>query len=150
MTTGRKAKVPGLREQEWLASQAALGLSGGSTKPPSWLQGDRIALEVWRRLVPQLERLSLLTELDLQTVAMICSEASLYRQAVTAIRKEGPIAEGSVKNKIVSPWVKIKDQALSNFSRLIEQTGISASSRARLKVVAAQDWDDGEEDFSII
>jgi P27 family predicted phage terminase small subunit len=53
-----------------------------SLAPPEWL--DPTAADAWRELAPKLQKLGLLTELDQQRFAMLCSHWSRWRRLCEA------------------------------------------------------------------
>lgn len=52
-------------------------------QPPAWLR-SRAALEAWHDLVPKLEKLRLLTELDIPALAMLCQVYAKVQRGGTA------------------------------------------------------------------
>lgn len=89
---------------------------------------DRLGREQWSRIVPELDRLGLLTTLDVLPIARYCDIWSRWRRARLAIRKDfandkgGRKAEAQIVKDCESAMVKIE-----------QEFGMTASSRTRIE-----------------
>ncbi len=109
----------------------------GCPEPPEWL--DAVARECWVRHVDELERLGLLTQLDVDLLAAYCVAYSDYRAARERIQDEsiGRVQvfrddKGVVKATQVSAEWTIAKQALEQMKRLGAEFGMGPASRTGL------------------
>lgn len=105
------------------------------TPPPEWLD-DRAATE-WRRVVPELERLKLLTRIDVSALAIYCQEVSRYQEAVRHIRKEGQVyytrgKDGEDNLMRQSAWVQIAQTSANIVRQYMHEFGLSPAARVGL------------------
>lgn len=129
-------------------------------KCPTWLHKN--AKKEWKRIAPQLERLGLLTQVDMAALAAYCESWAQYREAIEFIHKKGsayPIWErevdGSIKYddrgqpilRYMQQWpqVSIANKALQNIKAFGTEFGLTPSSRGRLEVPGASEGDDPME-----
>lgn len=86
----------------------------------------------WRRLVPELERLGLLTVLDRAVLAAYCEAWSNFVWAVKLLRKEGRITHAGNGTPIPHPAVTIERQSMQRLRELANEFGFSPAARARI------------------
>lgn len=123
--------------------------------PPEWLQG--YGLEVWHRVLPELDRLQLVKVGDGEQFAVYCDQVARYAEATTDVRVHGMILEmaavtpehydpdyvcpdgsrgGFVKKTYVkrtaNPSVAIARAAADAIVRLAREFGLTPSSEANL------------------
>jgi P27 family predicted phage terminase small subunit len=103
-------------------------------RAPSWL--DKEAKKEWRRLAPLLERLGVLTETDTGALTAYCEAWATWKGATQKIREFGLVIKHPTAGKlpVVSPYVKIADNALTQMRGLLVEFGMTPSSRARIHV----------------
>lgn len=112
---------------------------------PRWL--DREAKKEWGRLAPRLEKLGLLTALDMVMFAMVCSTFSLWRRLDEQIEREGPVIEGHRGIKRKHPLVGARTQTAALLLTLSREFGLTPLSRQRLVLPEIDDEDDDPEGF---
>ncbi len=119
----------------------------GRPRCPRWL--DAGAKAAWKHLVPQLDRLGVLTPLDRHALARYCQLWSRWRRAEEFLRDQGDThlvkdADGRVKGVRAYPQVRIANQLAEQLLRLEQQFGMTPSARSRLEVpgCAGEDTDD--------
>lgn len=97
---------------------------------PDWLVGE--AAKEWKRVVPLLEEVRVLTELDQSMLAMYCAAHGLAVEATRRYLKEGllPKAKGLMKHK--HPLIKVAQEARAQALRLGAEFGLSPASRTRV------------------
>lgn len=117
--------------------------------PPEWL--DPVAQEEWRRVYPELQRINLLTVLDVQALAAYCQCYSHWRECEGQIREHGRVVvmrddKGQVKWMQASPYVKQARDALAQMKAFAGELGFSPASRSRVSTAPdAQETDPAEE-----
>jgi P27 family predicted phage terminase small subunit len=110
---------------------------------PRWLHPE--AKAEWRRVVPELERLGLLSIVDRAALAVYCQAWARLRDAEAAIDLYGSILKAKASDYIqVSPYVtiaRINAQLVRAFGA---EFGLSPSARGRMTVVKPRDDDEFE------
>ena len=105
-------------------------------KPPRWLCKE--GRKEWRVVAPELERLGLLTNIDVSTLAVYCDAVARYAEATKAIQENGPVMKytntAGETNSIRSPWVQIANQYATIIRQYLSEFGLSPSARASLAI----------------
>jgi P27 family predicted phage terminase small subunit len=119
----------------------------GAPKAPTWL--DPIARREWSRVVPELEAIGLLTQVDGFVLEAYCQCYSRWVQAEEVITRLGVVYQPSKKadSKYLQqlPHVSIAQRYLAEARAFAEQLGLSPSARSRIDVpgrVPARESDD--------
>lgn len=99
-------------------------------KCPSWL--DKGARAEWRRIAPELERIGLLTTIDMAALAGYCQSYSTWKAATEALAEHGltyTAANGNIRQR---PEVTIASKALAEVRQFCQQFGLTPSARSRM------------------
>lgn len=129
-------------------------------KCPSWL--DKEAKKEWRRIAPQLEKLGLLTQIDMAALVIYCESWSLYKRAMIFIHENGESRvkyerdedgqimkdeEGQplIKSITVYPEVLRAEKATETIRRFCQEFGFTPAARSRIQVPGADEPDDDIE-----
>ena len=117
-------------------------------KCPTWLHKD--AKKEWKRIAPQLERLGLLTQVDMAALAGYCESWAQYKRSIEFIHKHGEVYpikddEGRVKYLQQVPQVSIANKALQQVRAFCAEFGLTPSARGRMVVPGADDKEDEME-----
>jgi len=102
--------------------------------PPAWL--DASAAAEWRRLAPMLGRLGVLTETDADALAAYCEAFTTWRQATQKVRQGGMVVVKADGTAVVSPWLKVAQDAMGQLRALLIEFGMTPSARARIHTAA--------------
>jgi P27 family predicted phage terminase small subunit len=97
---------------------------------------DGFGREAWDRIVPKLDALGVLTELDGEALSLYCETYSLARHAEAEIRTGGVTTftdQGSLKP---NPAVAVVSQARRLMAAILMEFGLTPSSRSRVKTDA--------------
>jgi P27 family predicted phage terminase small subunit len=127
--TGNPGKRP-LNGQEPLPKR-------GRPVCPAFLSAG--AKSQWRRLVPELDRLGLLTLVDSGALAAYCQAWDEFRQATITLNKEGRIVSGALGGLKSHPAVAQQRSAWKGIQAFAALFGLDPSSRTRLKVPPKED-----------
>lgn len=103
----------------------------------------------WRRIVPELEALGLLTQIDRAALAAYCQA---YGRWVIAERKLSQLSSMSADkmaylykttngNLIINPLLSVANKAMEHMHKFLVEFGMTPSSRSRI-TVAATDTED--------
>lgn len=141
---GRKPKPTNLKIIEGNPGKRPLNLNEPkplqiAPKCPDWLLDE--AKKEWNRLAPELERLGLLTILDMVTFAGYCQSYAKLKIAEEFIKKHGTTyripkknKEGEVISVYIAPFpeVSIANQCLKQIRAFASEFGLTPSSRGRI------------------
>ena len=100
--------------------------------PPTWL--DREAKAEWRRVVPELARLKLLSRMTRASLTSYCETWSVFVDATKTIHAEGILAEGRT-GQVVHPAVKVQMQASAELRRWAVEYALTPASEQKVKPV---------------
>jgi P27 family predicted phage terminase small subunit len=109
----------------------------GRPRCPNWLDAEAKAM--WRRLVPQLELMGVLTRIDGNALARYCRLWSRWRKAEEFIDQHGemyPLKDEKGQTKYFQQWpqVAIANKLAQQLTRLEQEFGMTPSSRTRIQV----------------
>ena len=97
---------------------------------PKWLDPD--AKKEWKRLASKMERLGILTEVDMAAFAGYCQSYARWKENEEFITKNGSLVRTPSGYWQQVPQVSIAQQYLKQMGRLAEQFGLTPASRSRL------------------
>ncbi len=112
----------------------------GRPECPAWLRP--VAKRMWRKLVPMLDGMGVITKIDGNVVARYCQEWAKWREAEEYLMKNGSTWAMEDRDGNVSyrrhPQCAIADSASMIMSALEGKLGLSPSDRTRLKTTPAE------------
>jgi P27 family predicted phage terminase small subunit len=112
--------------------------------PPSWLTASGKA--AWKRLLPELDRLGLLTLVDGDAFAAYCEAVSQFEWATKTLAAEGMTFTTDKGYVGQHPAVAMRHKAMQLLKLFAAEFGLTPSARARLEV-PAPDKDSGLGDL---
>lgn len=141
---GRKPKPTKLKILEGNPGKRPLNLDEPKPMPiapgcPEWLLEE--AKKEWDRLAPELERLGLLTIIDMAAFAGYCQSYAKWKKAETFLKKHGMTIKipqkdeyGNVKSFQLKkfPEVSIANECLKHIRAFASEFGLTPSSRGRI------------------
>lgn len=98
-------------------------------------KGFEEAKKEWERLAPMLEKAGLLTVVDADALEMYCEAYARWRHANRQIAKYGVMVR--TKNStfpVPSPYLPIANRAFDQMKQMINEFGMTPSSRTRVSV----------------
>lgn len=124
-----------------IAAEERLAPAADKVEPPAWLSKE--AKKEWEIVAPELQRLGLLTNVDVSALAVYCDAVARYTEAAKKIQKEGAVIEYTntqgATNLVKSPWVQVADQYAKIIRQYLTEFGLSPSARASLAINHADD-----------
>ncbi len=110
-----------------------------STTPrmPTWLRPE--AKTIWKRVVPQLQQMGVLGNVDANALGRYCESHSRWTAAAMVVRKQGETAErknaeGDVYMIAQRPEAKLMATLNESLRKLEAEFGMTPAGRARLAV----------------
>lgn len=121
----------------------------GDPRCPSWLSKE--AKQAWRRLVPLLSAMKVLTLADVDALTAYCQTYARWRAAEAFLQQHGEVyplrdEQGKVRCMQQFPQVSIARNLLLVLKTYQQEFGLTPASRSRL-VIAAEDEDDAAARF---
>lgn len=118
----------------------------GRPSCPRWLTGE--ARKEWKRVVPELERLGLLTIVDRTALATYCQAWARYVEAEAMITRYGSILKSEKSDYIqVSPYATISKQNALLVKAFCQEFGLTPASRTRIAAPKAAPESDAVEEW---
>lgn len=111
----------------------------GDISCPEWI--NPTGKKEWRRVSAALERLGLLTEIDLQALAAYCNAYSELMAANQRIKRSGRYVMAR-KMWITAPWVNQANKSRDAMVKYAAQFGCTPSARRGLEVKPMKSTDD--------
>jgi P27 family predicted phage terminase small subunit len=120
--------------------------------PPAWLaladaeteQAHESALDVWRRMAPDLIKRGVLTAWDVEAFAVYCDAVVKFRQASLEVTRGGMTIEGA-RGSVKNPAVTAAKDYADLMQRYGARFGLTPSDRASLSVKGDEDAGKGAE-----
>lgn len=104
--------------------------------PPDCL--DDTAKELWRKAVPVLAEVGLISVVDSAALEMLCTQYARARQAARLIAEQGHLARGSMGQLTEHPAIRTEREAALTFLRFAEQYALTPVARTRLGLAEMQ------------
>ena len=109
----------------------------GRPKCPSWL--SPYAKTAWKQLVPRLETMGVLCEIDGHALAVLCQTWARWRKAEEFIEEHGesyPVKDGQGRIKYLKkfPQVSTAESCARTLNRFMAEFGLTPSSRSRIAI----------------
>lgn len=134
MKRGRKPKPKSLKDLQGnpgrRPARAKASVSAGPVAAPKHL--DSAALEEWKRVVPLLSPLDLITAESRAALAAYCQAYSRWAAAEVQLRAEGLIVDSPNGYPMQSPYLAIATGAMKQMLAIMTEFGMTPSSRARV------------------
>ena len=134
-TRGRKPTPTAIKELE--GNPGKRKLNDREPKPakkapscPQWLEPE--GKKEWHRLAGQMERLGILTEVDMAAFAGYCQSYARWKEAEEFVSQHGTIVRTPSGYWQTVPQVSIAQTYLKVMQKLAEQFGLTPSSRSRI------------------
>jgi P27 family predicted phage terminase small subunit len=117
-------------------------------RPPSWL--SPLAKREFRRIVKEMEGLDVLTNIDVDALALYCDAYAAYVDCTRIIEAEGLMVEYTNKaaetNKVPHPLLTKKKQLAEQMKALATEMGLTPASRAKLAMPRQEEKEPTEFD----
>ena len=103
-------------------------------KCPAYL--DENAKTEWRRLVPVLRRMKVLTEADYMALSSLCQAYSTMVKAQSKLTESGLLFKTQSGYVQQSPLLSIVNSCVETITRLAREFGLTPASRTRLQMLS--------------
>lgn len=138
MTIGRRPKPTALKLAQGVPGHRALPQGEPQPErgayPPAWLQ-NKVALDYWNVIAPQLDEIGVLTRIDAVSLALLCDCVARYKKARAAVEKHGLTMVTHRGALVERPEVRTMDRAHDRMLKILLEFGGTPASRARVGVI---------------
>lgn len=113
---------------------------------PAWLEPE--AKKEWRRLAKKMERIGILTEIDMAAFAGYCQAYARWKEAEEFVTQHGMIVKTPSGYWQQVPQVSIAQTYLKTMNRLAAEFGLTPASRSR--IIADSEGKDTEDELEVL
>jgi P27 family predicted phage terminase small subunit len=124
---------------EFLVTRALSQADAKGFQPP--MAGEEAA-KAFRRLKGELEKLNLLTVIDIELLSAYCQAYGFWKEASAQVNKLGMIITTPNGNFVQNPFLAIVNKQALMMAKIASEFGFSPSSRSRLEVPDGGSKDD--------
>ena len=114
-------------------------------EPPDYL--CEIALEEWNRIVPELLKLKLVSEIDRTGVILYCESYARWVTAIQDIKTLGTVVLTGSGTLMKNPAVNVANESLDAIRKMLVEYGMTPASRSKVSTPGKTKEKDGWEDF---
>lgn len=118
-------------------------VSDDTPKPPRYL--GRYAKTEWRRVVPELHRLGLLSVVDRAALEAYCEAYHDWREAKLALDEEGRTYKTDTGYIRPRPEIKFAAEAVKTMKAFMGEFGLTPSARSRIAMPESEEVDPFED-----
>lgn len=109
-------------------------------EPPKALSAE--ARAEWGRVVPELDRIGMLTVVDRAALVVYCETWSTYVRAQADVKRRGVLVTGYRGSRVKNPALQIARDAAQLVRAMCSEFGLTPSSRGRMSVPEANEDDE--------
>lgn len=122
--------------QDRLNKEKKLKGSSDNIKMPAFIIGDDIAEKEFNRIVEELKKVDLVTNVDSTILGLYADSYSKYYESTLALRNEPLVLENISKsgttNAVPNPFIKIQQQYAAMLMKISSMYGLDPASRSKL------------------
>lgn len=133
---GNKGKYSKAQLQERLERENLIKPNTDKIKPPSWLSS--FAKREFKKMVKELLEVDLMTNVDVNAMAMYCDAYANYVECTKIIQEEGLMVEYTNKaaetNKVPHPLLTKQKALFEQMKSLSNDFGLTPAARAKIAI----------------
>jgi P27 family predicted phage terminase small subunit len=115
-------------------------------EPPA--DASEAVLEVWHRIVAELEAMNLAFPADADSLRCYCEAVVSHRRASEVLRHSGVLVKGIHGNLVRNPALQIQRDAAQSVRAFAQEFGLTPSARSSIKATDAAGGQDGDNPFA--
>ena len=116
---------------------------------PMFIENDEIAVAEYKRIVEELRKVNLVTNVDTTMLGIYAHCYSKYVESTICMTNQPLLVDytnkGGETNSVPNPYIKIQQQYMQLLMKLSEKYGLDASSRSKLASVQPSDKEEKED-----
>ena len=110
---------------------------------PKFIENDAIAVEEYLRIVEELKKVNLVTNVDSVMLGIYADSYSKYVESTLCMLNEPLVSEytnkGGATNQVVNPYIKIQQQYATMLMKISALYGLDPASRSKIAHLAPSD-----------
>ena len=122
--------------QERLEQERSITGDSDNIIIPLFIRHDNIAVEEFLRIVDELKKVNLVTNVDSTMLGIYADCYSKYVESTMAMANEPLVVEytnkGGETNSVANPYIKIQTQYMQMLMKISEKYGLDPSSRSKI------------------
>lgn len=135
--------------RERVEREKAITGDSDNIPPPKFIENDEIALEEFYRVVDELKKVGIATNVDSVMLGVYANCYSIYYRATLEIEEQDLITEytnkGGATNSVINPYIKIQQQYMASLMKISEKFGLDPSSRAKIAHLQPSEKDEKKD-----
>ncbi|MBP0725545.1 phage terminase small subunit P27 family [Bacillus sp. RG28] len=145
---GNKGKYSKAQLQERLEREKLIQPKTDKLKPPSWLSS--FAKKEFKRMVNELKEVDLVTNVDVNALALYCDAYGNYVECTKVIQEEGLMVEYTNKaaetNKVPHPLLTKQKALFEQMKSLSTEFGLTPAARAKIAIPKLNEKEESDEE----
>ena len=122
--------------QERLEQEKSITGDSDNIIIPLFIRHDDVAVEEFLRIVEELKKVNLVTNVDSTLLGIYADCYSKYVESTMAMANEPLVVEytnkGGETNSVANPYIKIQNQYMQMLMKISEKYGLDPSSRSKI------------------
>ena len=122
--------------QESLEQEKSITGDSDNIIIPLFIRHDDVAVEEFLRIVEELKKVNLVTNVDSTLLGIYADCYSKYVESTMAMANEPLVVEytnkGGETNSVANPYIKIQNQYMQMLMKISEKYGLDPSSRSKI------------------
>lgn len=135
--------------QDRLEREKSLAGDSDNIIIPMFIENDEIAVAEYKRIVEELRKVNLVTNVDTTMLGIYADCYSKYVESTICMTNQPLLVDytnkGGETNSVPNPYIKIQQQYMQLLMKLSEKYGLDASSRSKLASVQPSDKEEKED-----
>jgi P27 family predicted phage terminase small subunit len=115
-----------------IAAEASFNFPADKVRPPSFLSD--VAKKEFRRLAKPLLEAKLITNMDINALAMYAQAFSHWKEAEEKLARHGTLIKSKSWAPIINPYVYIMEKSFAQMKAMAMEFGFSPGARAKIAV----------------
>lgn len=107
---------------------------------PKFIENDPIAVEEYLRIVEELKKVNLVTNVDSTMLGIYADSYSKYVESTLCMSNEPLVTEytnkGGATNPVINPYIKVQQQYATMLMKISAMYGLDPSSRSKIAHLA--------------
>lgn len=132
--------------QERLEQEKSITGDSDNIIIPLFIRHDDVAVEEFLRIVEELKKVNLVTNVDSTLLGIYADCYSKYVESTMAMANEPLVVEytnkGGETNSVANPYIKIQNQYMQMLMKISEKYGLDPSSRSKIAHLQPSDKED--------
>ncbi|GAA0093049.1 hypothetical protein UT300009_30790 [Paraclostridium bifermentans] len=122
--------------QERLEKEKAITGSSDNIYVPDFIKDDEVAVKEYLRIVAELEKVDLITNVDIGMLGIYADSYSKYVESTMCMRNQPLVIEytnkGGETNPVANPYIKVQQQYAEKMMKLSSSFGLDPASRSKI------------------